>query len=250
MKRTSITLILLALLATGCASKKDLEAARAELAACEEERARLEASTIAWEQRFDQASGRWNQLEAEVTSALPKALGELHTERERIIELVPEQVRSEVNAYLEDYFTTVMKGFSELSDDNAEIKSRLAATHQALEAVGADTRAIGYTIDQTVIHERSLREAEQARRQDARARMAELVDRIVEFDRDRINCKQCPERLRLNRKERETVLGFHAELTAELADLQTLAGSDELAGDDTSAAGSGESAGDETAEGD
>ena len=224
MQRTLIILTLMILLAcTGCASKKDLEAARAQLAACEEERTRLEASTIAWEQRFDQASGRWNELEAEVTSALPKALGELHTERERIIELVPEQVKSEVNAYLEDYFTTVMKGFSRLAEDNAEIKSRMEATYQALEAVGADTRAIGYTIDQTMAHDRVQREAENARRQDVLAGMSGLVDRVVAFDRDRINCKNCPDRLKLNRKQKEAVLGLHAELMAELSSLQTLA---------------------------
>jgi chromosome segregation ATPase len=225
MKRTSIILTLSAILAsTGCASKKDLEAAQAKLAACEDERAKLEASVISWEQRFDQASGRWNQLEAEVTTALPKALTELNDERGRIIELVPEQVKSEVNAYLEDYFTTVMKGFNELAKDNEEIKMRMEATYQALEAVGADTRAIGFTIDQTMAEERSQRQAEQTRRQDARTRMAGLVDLIVEFDRNRIDCKSCPDRLKLNRKEREAVLGFHAELTAKLADLQALAG--------------------------
>ncbi len=225
MKQTSTVLVLLALLASaGCASKQDLETARLQLTACEEEQTRLEASVISWEQRFDRASGRWNELEASVSDALPKALGELHTERERIIELVPEQVQSEVAAYLEEYFATVMKGFGELAQDNADIKVRLQATHEALQTVGADTRAISATIDQTVVEERTRREQEDARHQQTAAQLAELVDQLVEFDQNRINCKQCPDRLKLNRKQRETVLGFHAELMADLASLRQLAG--------------------------
>lgn len=225
MKQTSLILTLLALLvSTGCASKKDLEAAQAALVACEEEQTKLEASVISWEQRFDRSAGRWNEIEASVTSALPQALGELHSERERIIQLVPEQVQSEVDAYLEEYFATVMKGFGQLAKDNADIKLQLQATHKALQTVGADTRAISATIDQTVAEERSQREVDQARRQNVSTQMAGLVDRVVEFDQNRINCKQCPDRLKLNRKQREALLGFHAELMAGLANLQTLEG--------------------------
>ncbi len=225
MKQALIILALVAAVAiAGCASKADLEAAREQVAACDGEKAELEAAVISWEQRFDRAAGRWDEIETSVAGALPRALGELHTERERIIELVPEQVQSEVAAYLEEYFATVMKGFGQLADDNAAIKGQLRATHKALEAVGADTRAIGTAIDETVAEERAQREAEMARRQNVSEQLADLVDLVVEFDQNRINCKQCPDRLKLNRKERESVLGFHAELMADLADLQRFAG--------------------------
>ncbi len=204
-------------MSAGCASKADLETARLQLAACDQEKTKLEAAVISWEERFDRASGSWSEIEASVTDALPAALTELHTERERIIELVPEQVQAEVSAYLEEYFATVMKGFGQLSDDNADIKRQLVATHKVLESVGADTRAIGTTIDETVAEER-------AQRQQVSTQLAELVDLVVEFDQNRINCKQCPDRLKLNRKSRENILAFHAELMADLADLQKFAG--------------------------
>ena len=224
MPRHPIILALaLIVLATGCASKTDLEAAQTELAACREETVRLEGSVVAWEERFDRESSRWVELEASVSEALPRALNEFHTERERIIELVPEQVQGEIEAYLEDYFKAVAKGFSVLSEDNAAIKTQLQATHKALQAVGADTRAIGITIDRTVAEERAKREGEQARRERVTAQLAKLVDQVVEFDQSRINCKECPERLKLNRNQRETVLGFHAELMADLAEVQTFA---------------------------
>ena len=225
MKPIAIALTLSSiLLSAGCASKKDLESAQAQLAACEEEKVQLEATVISWEERFDSASVRWADLENSVSDALPKALDELNTERERIIELVPKQVQGEVEAYLEDYFTTVMKGFSQLSEDNKDIKIQLDATYKALETVGADTRAISASIDQTVTEERAKREEEQVRRERVSTRLSELVDLIVEFDHSRINCKNCPDRIKLRDKSREVLLAFHAELMSDLADLQTFSG--------------------------
>ncbi len=243
MKPISIALTVLFLLSTGCASKKDLEAAQTQLATCEEEKVQLEAAVIAWEERFDSASIRWSDLEDSVSDALPKALDELHTERERIIELVPQQVQGEVEAYLEDYFTTVMKGFSQLSEDNKDIKLQLSSTYKALEAVGADTRAISASIDQTVSDERAKREDEQARRERVSTQLSEVVDQIVDFDHSRLNCKDCPQRIKLKDKAREVLLAFHAELMSDLADLQTFAGetpspdaagTDDTSSDDTS----------------
>lgn len=223
-RRTVVVCLLSVLLLAGCASKEDLEQAQTDLANCQEESSKLEASVVAWEERFDQASQRWTDLETSVSDALPRALDEFHTERDRIIELVPEQVQGEVTAYLDDYFNTVMKGFSQLSEDNQDIKIRLDATHEALKAVGADTRAIGVSIDETVSDERAKREEEQARREQVATHLAELVEQVVEFDQTRINCKQCPERLKLKDKQREALLAFHAELMADLADLQRFAG--------------------------
>lgn len=225
MKRSAFVppILAAALLSTGCVAKKDHEALQAQLAACEAEQVELEASVVAWEERFDRASTRWNDLESSVSEAVPKALEELHSERERIVELVPEQVRSEVADYLDSYFATVRKSFQRLSDQNAEIKRELEATRRAVDLVGTDTKAIGESIDTTVAEERSLREAERARRDRVAEYLSEIVDQVVEFDQTRVNCKQCPERIKFNRKEREAILAFHAELMSDLADLQRFA---------------------------
>ena len=209
------------LASTGCVPKSDLEEAQAELAACEEARATAEATTASWERRYDRESSRWTQLETSVSQALPRALNEFHADGERILELVPEQVKVEVEGYLEDYFNTVMRGVAELSDDNAEIKLELKATQKALDAVGADARGIRTAVDEALTDERAKRDVMAGRLGDLSGELGAVVDRVVAFDRTRINCKQCPERLRLNRKERETILAFHAELMSELSDLQS-----------------------------
>ena len=221
MQRVAITLVLFScLLQAGCVSKKELATSQAALADCEATTQELEAAVLSWEQRFDRESTRWEEVESSVTDALPKALTEFHEERERIIALVPDQVQAEVSGYLDDYFATVMKGFEILSQDNSEIKLQLDATNKALAAVGADTRSINTAIDEALAEERTKRNELDDQLASQGEHVSELIDLVAEFDQTMINCKSCPERLRLNRRERETILAFHQELISDLAALR------------------------------
>jgi uncharacterized protein YPO0396 len=223
MPRIAIALVTLTalVLGSGCVSKAELEEAQAQLAACEEEKAQAEATVITWEARFDRESSRWTEMEASISEAVPQALNELHTERERILDLVPQQVQDEVEGYLQEYFSTVMKGFELMSDDNAEIKLELKATQKALQALGTNTRNIGTAIDEAMADEKNKREALGAQLGSHSEGLATVIEHLVEFDQTRINCKGCPDRLKLNRKEREAIVSFHQQLMSELSDLQS-----------------------------
>jgi hypothetical protein len=224
MRAIMIPVVLVLLLTvSGCVAKSELEETQAELTECLEAKTGAEADVKAWEDRYDRESGRWNELESSVSEALPRALGEFHAERERILELVPDQVQSEVSKYLEDYFSTVMKGFELLSTDNADIKLELRATQKALEVVGADARGIRTAVDEALVDERGKRDAMSGRLADLSGHLGDVVELVVEFDQTRINCKKCPDRLTLSRKEREAILAFHAELMSDLSDLQARA---------------------------
>lgn len=211
----------------GCVSKSQYEAAQAELTQCQEEKAQAEAKVISWEQRFDREAQRWEVVGASVTEQLPRALNELHDERDRIVEMVPEQVRGEVTRYLDEYFATVMAGFDRLASDNSDIRMELTATRQVLESLGTDTRAISQSIDTTLQDERAKRHREQNKRDAVASQIAELVALVTEFDNTQINCKQCPDRLRLNRRERETISAFHSDLTTQLSKIQSFASTEE-----------------------
>lgn len=208
---------LVAAVAGGCVSKKTHEALQAQLQTCEDEKAKVQAENVNWERRFDRESQRWETLGQSVTEALPKALVEFHDERDRILKLVPQQVQTEVQAYLEDYFDTVSKGFQLLKNDNEEIKAQLSATQVALEGVGADTKSISATVDRTLADERR-------RRDKVSVELAALFDQVVEFDRTKIDCAKCPDKLGLSRKERETILAFHDDLARRVAAIQSLTG--------------------------
>jgi hypothetical protein len=218
MNRSAVALVALtALLAGGCVSKKEYEGVQAELATCQEEKAAAQADVLSWQQRYDRETARWDQMEQSITDAVPKALIEFNSEKERILGLVPEQVKFEVQSYLEDYFNTVMKGFELLKKDNDEIRLQLAATQGAVETVGLDTRSIGQALDEKVA-------VEQRKREQVATQLAALVAEIGKFDSTYVNCKSCPQYLSLSKKERDAIMGFHADMTAKLSQLQTFSG--------------------------
>ena len=226
--RSLTPLLVAVLIATaGCVSKSQYEAAQTELTQCQEEKAQAEAKVISWEQRFDREAQRWEVVGASVTEQLPRALNELHDERDRIVEMVPEQVRGEVTRYLDEYFATVMGGFDRLASDNRDIRMELTATRTVLESLGTDTRAISQSIDTTLQDERAKRQQEQDKRDAVAAQIADVVALLTEFDNTRINCRQCPDRLKLNRKERETISAFHSELTTQLSQVQSFTSAEE-----------------------
>lgn len=223
MKLIRVAPPILLIVAAGCVSKSTYESAQTELEQCQEEKAHAAAQVISWEQRFDREAQRWEVVGASVVEQLPRALSEIHAERDRIVELVPEQVKSEVERYLDEYFRTVMTGFDRLAGDNREIRMELTATRKVLESLGTDTRTISESIDTTLGDERELRERERQKREAVATRIAEVVALVTEFDGTQINCRQCPDRLRLNRRERETISAFHSQLTARLSQIQTFA---------------------------
>ena len=204
-----IAALIVVLGTTGCVSKKRLEQ-------CEQEKGQLEEKVAAWEARFDREAERWESVGTSVTEALPAAIGEMHAERQRILELVPAQVQTEVESYLDEYFDTVMKGFRTLKADNDAIRRDLEMASLKLEAVGADTsdlKDMSNALDEKLDRER-------AHRSELTRRVAMIADRISQFDGTKINCRDCPDRLRLNRKEREAIGAFHKALMTDLAALQ------------------------------
>ena len=205
----------LILTTTGC-NQKALEE---QVANCEAEKVQLQGQIEDWESRFDRESERWTEMEATITEALPRSLDEFHDEKERIVAMVPDQVKNEVEGYLNDYFTTVMRGFELLQKDNTDIKLQLQATNKVLENLGSDTRSIGYAVDEALVEERYRRDALEGQVQDVEQKLTDVIDLIVEFDQTRINCKKCPDRLTLSRKEREAISGFHQDLMADLSRL-------------------------------
>ena len=214
--------------AVGCVSKSDHEALQAELAACQQAKAEKEAEVISWEQRFDRESARWNQIGASVSDMVPKALSEIHGERERILKMVPDQVQSEVSGYLDEYFNTVMTGFDRMTQDNQELQVQVLGLQKAMDVLGHDTKAIGKAIDESLTDEKD-------RRQKLAQDLADVIDLIVEYDQTRLNCKGCDDRLRMRDKSRSAVLAFHQELMSDLSRLQTYAASASDPGDDSAA---------------
>ncbi len=201
---------------TGCVSKKTFQASQQQVAQCQEEKKALEQQVKDWEGRFDQESRRWETMHATVTDSLPAALKEMEAERDRIVKLVPAQVQQEVQQYLDRYFDTVMKGFQRLQQDNESLRQELQATNARIASVGTDTteiRSVSTSIDTKL-------EEERAKRRAIAGRIAEIGQMVANFDQSRINNRESPTKLGLNREEREAITGFHQQLLTALSELQ------------------------------
>ncbi len=201
---------------TGCVAKSTHRVVEERLAQCEQEKATLQEQVTTWETRFDQQSQRWETMQTTVTEALPQALQEMNAERDRIVKLVPVQVQQEVEQYLDKYFDTVMKGFGRLQQDNEALRTELQATNQKLDSLGVDTsdiRSTASTIDTKL-------EEEREKRRSVAGHVADINQLLANFDQSKINCKDCPTRLKLNREERETITAFHQQLSNALSSLQ------------------------------
>ncbi len=211
-----VPVVLLSVLSVGCVSKSDHEALQAQLDACQQEKAQVEAEVISWEQRFDRESSRWTQIGDSVAEAVPQALTEMHEERTRILNMVPEQVQNEVSDYLDEYFNTVMSGFDRMAQDNRDLRVEVMGMQKAMEVLGHDTKAIGKAIDDSLTDEKG-------RRQKLARDLADIIDLVVEYDQTRLNCKGCPDRLKMRDKSRSALLAFHQDLMSDLSRLQAYA---------------------------
>jgi hypothetical protein len=214
MRRASICWIgVVALLVSGCVSRGDFESIQAQLDECRQDKVAAQGAASACEERYEREVGQWENMEAVMSEVLPQTLEEFRREKQEIIELVPEQAKAEVEAYLEELTRAVGQGFQQLQEDNQRVLSELGEAKQKLEEVGAQARSIDETVSQRL-------ERAYASRDRMRSAVAEVVAEIQSFDQSYINDKSSEERLKLNRRERETITLFHDRLVSELTELQ------------------------------
>ena len=209
----TVLLFVASLALAGCVSKSAHEAVQVQLDECRADKQASQSAADACEKRYDREIARFDTLDSTLEEVVPEALATFRAEREEILEQVPVQVRDEVESYLDEFATAVARSFQRLSDDNEKILSELGTAKIELAKLSADTEAlISAGVDSTI---QEVREG-QASRQDLDARSAAIVATILQFDRTRINCKDCGERLRLNKKEIQAITAFHSKLIEDL----------------------------------
>lgn len=213
-------LIVVAFGSIGCVSKQAYDQAQAQLEECRQDKVAAQNASTACEERFQREVSRWDDTDKALTEAVPQAMQQLQEERDKVLELVPEAARQEVRAYFEDFSKSVGRGFQSLQAnqealraDNARILGELETAKLSLAAVGDRTQSIDTTL------KGNLEDANRDR-QRMRSSAAELARMVQEFDQAYINEKGSDSRLSLSRKERETIINFHARVIASLTTLQ------------------------------
>ena len=214
-RRIATWIGVVALLAsTGCVSKKKYDEAQGKLVACEAERTQAVAAVAACTDNAQKEAQRWEDLSTSLQKEAPAVLTAMQAEKQVFLQQLPEAVRAQVDSYLQKFSGDVKKAFALMRDQNEKMALKL-------EELGATSGRTEGKADQILGR---MEQRERALLADAERVQKGVVDvtaMLNEFDRTVINCKDCPEKLVLNRKERESITAFHSRLVDALSALRT-----------------------------
>ncbi len=199
---------------TGCVSKKQYEEAQGKLVACEAERTQAVAAVAACTDNAQKEAQRWEDLSTSLEKEAPAVLTAIQAEKQVFLQQLPEAVRSQVDSYLEKFSGDVKKAFTVMREENKKMAERL-------EEVGATTGRTEGKADQILGRMEQREKSLLADAERVQKGVVDVTSMVTEFDRTVINCKDCPEKLVLNRKERETITAFHGRLVDALSALRT-----------------------------
>ncbi len=218
-------------------SSGELEKARGELKTCEERRASVVQEADSCRQESARQKRRWEAIQEELDKAVPTPLQDA---RVKVLEGLPQEVRVETQLQLDSYFMAVARNFKQVQDRNEEILQELKqARREVTKASGKVDKVVestsnledGMAAVQKGNEEaqkrneevRQLREQQQAHQQQIAAEIQTVIASVIEFDRNRLNCRECRERLRIMDKNRMEILKFHADLVQKLTSMQASA---------------------------
>ncbi len=201
----------------GCVSRSQHDAVKQQVEVCERDKVAAQKSAADCEARVENESKRWDSIQTQLTSTLPDTLRNFQDERAKIIQIVPEQVRNEVGKRLDGYFVKVSRQMERMDGKMEGLREQLDASRAQISELSSATRSVDSKVEAT--HKAVLQE--QGRIGDQNRRIAEIVAQIAEFDRNKVNCEKCKDRVKLKDEGRAALLAFHSELIQRVQALST-----------------------------
>ena len=201
------------LFSPACVKKSEYDALAGDLAAAQEELASVRATLTQKEADLAACNTQWQEA--------MKAFGGEHARTQDVIagvkewklqveEALPAQVRAEVEVQLNKLVRQLEAGFGALATENARMAATLEKQQETLASVATDVSGAREDLIAEVTALRTQREA-------AGGQLDEVISLVQEWDQTRVLCKNCEEKLRLNKKEIEAIAALHAELVQRLA---------------------------------
>lgn len=224
--KTSLAALALVL---GCSSG-ELEKAQGELKGCGDRRDSLTREIDACRKESARLKQRLDGFQAALAAPLPESVNKA---REEFLSTVPEQVRVELELHLDSYFTAVAREFKEIQNRNKEIlqemKSARREISQGISKTSGQVEQVATATSNLeeglAAVQKSTEEAQQLRQrqQQTAAELQRILESVIEFDRNKLNCRNCKDKLRLMDRNREEILKFHSNLVQKMTALQASA---------------------------
>lgn len=217
MNRTSrlLAVVLLPLAASGCVARSQLDAVKKEADTCQQDKATAQKTAADCQSRLEGESKRWDGIEAQLTSTLPQTLRDFQDERAKIIQLLPEEVKKQVAVRLDRHFVNMSRSFERMDGKVQELQGALDAARKQIAELATTTQSVDTRVQAT--HEAVVSGQHWIDRFDEQTRRsADIAASVLDFDRLRINCESCDDRIKLKGDGREHLLAFHQGLVKRL----------------------------------
>ena len=207
-------LVLAASLAVGCGvPKEDHEQLVANLEECK-------AESLRWESLYQESVEERRLALDQALELLPAAHEELRTQIDvrlgEVTQELDDSLKAEVQESIYDLAEAMASGYNMLQQENRRLEAQLTESRSLIETVlekaGAIEEKAG-TIEERVGVER---DAFIAGRQALLLEIGEVEAFLRDWQHMHVDCSECVERLRINKREREALSELHSEVVTRL----------------------------------
>ncbi len=205
-----LSLLVVLVMVGGCVKKSEYEALQGQLAESKE--------------RADEYEGLYQGVMEERSVALqeaaeylPAAATELREQLDLRLEEVTRdldtQIREDVQDTLDELTDAMAEGYQQLRGQNAQLQGQLTESRNLLERLMDRTGSIERTVGTD-------RVALLGKRDLVMQRIEELTSEVNDWKYKHVDCRDCPEKLRLNKREREAIAQIQLHTVASLEELR------------------------------
>lgn len=216
MSRNATILVLLSAALVACSPRSTLKAVQAQLETCQEDLERTRTDAAEWRDRLDTWEHQIGLRLQEQEAATAMSLDTIQLKFNEIRAAVPQAIETQVGGQIDEVERLLIAGFRDLSQGNSSLQQQLEETRQLL----SEARSELQTGNQLARNAQSERREIRGQISGLTSETAQLVARIHEFDRTRLQCKSCPEYLDLRKRKIADIAEFHNEIVAHLSALQ------------------------------
>jgi len=220
MNRKSLLVATLAVLLTssGCflKLKSDYDAVAAQLAACQSQAEQTKATLAIKDADLKTCQDQWQEAMKTFGGEAAKTQDVIAGVREwkvQVEQKLPVQVKAEVEAQLNKLVRQLETGFGALANENARLTEAMEKQNQAITTLSGDVSGAREDLIKEVA-------ALRAQREQAGSQVQQVIALVQKWDQDKMLCRECESRLRLNKKEIEAITAVHGQIVQMLAEVK------------------------------
>jgi hypothetical protein len=162
-----------------------------------------------WKARYEAEKARCEAMEGQALSALPQTLQQIRLELSQANQQLPGKVRDQLQGPLNSSFAAVAKQLDQVEEKTAHLADQLASVQQAQR-----------TAHDSLVHKLDANGWDGPGSPSRVAGdLSDLLKEIGQFDQLRLNCHDCPERIRVDSHSHDMIVGLHKKIYDHLREI-------------------------------